>query len=96
MRNRTAGPLRWRVQDLKQVSDGHHLEIFLARRTLRAGPVHGHVFPLGARRNAVLRIAQSLVVNPAANQAHPGFVFHVAVKKLSNRMNSIVSGAPAA
>ena len=47
------------------------------RRSYGASPVHGHVLPLGARRNAMLRVTQRLIVNPAANQAHPGFVFHV-------------------
>ena len=41
-------------------SDRDHLKIFLASRAFGASPVHGHVFPFGARRNAVLGVAGGL------------------------------------
>ena len=68
-------------------SDGDHLEVFLAGRALWASPVHGHVFPFGPGRDAMLRVSCGFVVDPAANQAHPSFVFHhsVAIRE-SNRM----------
>ena len=54
-------------------SDRHHLEVFLARTALGASPVHGHLLPGGAGRNAFVRRASLFVIDPSANQAHPGF-----------------------
>src|SRR5215813_5051817 len=55
--------------------DLHHLEIFFARAALGAGPVHRHITPLRAGSQSVLWIAGGFVVDPAANQAHPGARF---------------------
>src|SRR5690606_4988062 len=55
-------------------SDLDHLEVFLARMALRAGPVGRDVFPARARRDALVGQAGGLVVDEAANQAHPGLV----------------------
>ena len=55
-------------------SELHHLEVFLARAALRAGPVGRHVLPPGSRRDAVVRRAGGLVVDPAADEAH--VLFH--------------------
>ena len=57
---------------LARWSDLHHLEIFLARTALGTGPVHRNRFPLRARQNTVIRIACGFVIDPPANQAHPG------------------------
>src|SRR5438309_5465066 len=46
------------------------LVIFLARTAIRAGPIWRHVFPLGARRDARIGIAERLVVDMTADQAH--------------------------
>ena len=53
-------------------SERHHLKIFFARAALRAGPVHGHIGPQRAGCNAVLGSASGFVIDPAADQAHPG------------------------
>ena len=60
-------------RQVRSGSDLHHFEVFRARAALGARPVDGHVFPLRAGRNAVVRGALFFVVDPAANQAHPGF-----------------------
>ena len=49
----------------------NQLEIFLADATIGAQPVLGHVFPLGARRNAIIRPAVFLVVDQATDYAFP-------------------------
>src|SRR5256886_14609362 len=46
------------------------LVIFLARTAIRAGPIWRHVFPLGAGRDARIGIAERLVVDMTADQAH--------------------------
>ncbi len=51
----------------------NHFKIFFPCTTLRASPIHGHLSPSGARRDAVVRSACGLVIDPAADQAHPGF-----------------------
>ena len=53
----------------------HHLEVFLACTAFRTDPVHGNVLPARARRDALLRQAGGLIVNPATDQAHPGTKF---------------------
>src|SRR6185312_9491344 len=59
-------------------SDLHHFEVFLASAALRARPVHRDVGPGRARCQTVLRVASRLVVDPTADQAHPGLgVAHV-------------------
>src|SRR3954463_12462072 len=57
-------------------SDLDHLEIFLAGSAFGTGPVDRNVFPASARRDALLRQSRLLVVDPAADQAHPASVFH--------------------
>src|SRR5512137_750270 len=57
-------------------SDFDHFEIFLAGAALRAGPVRRKVLPLRPRRDALVRQPRGLVVDPAANQAHPGLRRH--------------------
>ena len=42
---------------------------------LRTGPVHVHVGPSSSWRNAMLGVSGGLVVNPSADQAHPGLRF---------------------
>src|SRR2546429_7737550 len=59
------------------VSDLHHFEVFLARAAFGAGPVHRHLFPPRAGRNAFIRQTCSLVVHPAADEAHPRLVLHL-------------------
>src|SRR5438045_6921803 len=59
------------------VSDLHHFEVFLARAAFGAGPVHRHVFPPRAGRNAFIRQTCSLVVHKAADEAHPRLVLHL-------------------
>src|SRR5437868_2545343 len=66
----------WR--DRQEWSEGDHLEVFLAGAALRAGPVDGHVFPLRAGCDPVFGRAGGFVVDPSADQAHPGLVFHKA------------------
>jgi hypothetical protein len=53
----------------------HHLEVFLAGAAFGAGPVHRHVGPGVSRRDAVFGVTRGLVVDPAADQAHPGTRF---------------------
>ena len=61
----------------------HHLEVFLACTTFRTDPVHGNVLPARASGDALFRQAGSLIVNPAADQAHPGTKFvHVDLNQL--------------
>src|SRR5207237_3699241 len=55
-------------------SDLHHFEVFLARAAFRAGPVHRHVFPARARREAFVRQTGSLIVDEAADETHPRLV----------------------
>ena len=52
--------------------DLHHFEVFLARATFWADPVQRHIGPSGSGRQAMVGVAGGLVVNPAADQAHPG------------------------
>src|SRR5262249_32597208 len=54
--------------------DFHHLEVFLAGAAFRAGPVRRHILPARARRDIVVGGALRLVVDPAADQAHPRLV----------------------
>jgi hypothetical protein len=54
-------------------SDGDHFKIFLACTALWTSPIHGNVFPQGSRGNAMFWRTLGFIVNPAANQAHPGF-----------------------
>src|SRR5574343_55540 len=64
-------------------SNLHHLEVVLARTALRADPVHGHIFPAGTCRDAFFGQACRFIVNPAADQAHPGTKFvHVDLNQL--------------
>src|SRR5438309_12108043 len=71
------------------------LVIFLARTAIRAGPIWRHVFPLGAGRDARIGIAERLVVDMTADQAHvflhQSVGFCVGVK--SNSTKFIQAGA---
>ena len=68
-------------------SDLDQFEIFLAGSALGTGPVQRHVGPPGAGGNASIGITQRLVIDPAANQAHPGLgFFH---KKPSHRIQIV-------
>ena len=62
-------------QEARPGSDLDHFEVFLARAALGTGPVHGDVGPGRACRHAVFGVAHGFVVDPAANQAHPGTRF---------------------
>jgi len=55
-------------------SEFHHLEVFLARAALGAGPVGRHVLPFRAWRDAFVRRTRGFVVDPAADEAH--VLFH--------------------
>src|SRR3982074_1322677 len=52
-------------------SNLRHLEIFLAGAALGAGPVHRHVLPGRAGRDALAGQSGRLVVDEAADEAHP-------------------------
>ena len=58
---------------LQTGSDFNHFEVFLARTAFRTGPVHRNILPTRPRRNIFFGRSGCLVVDPAANQAHPGF-----------------------
>jgi len=66
-------------RQVRSGSDLHHFEVFLACAALGARPVDGHVFPLRAGRDAVIRRALFFVVDPAANQAHPRLEFGIGI-----------------
>src|SRR5258708_26741298 len=68
----------WRRCRAEKFLDFHHLEIFLARAALRAGPVHRHVFPARAGLDAFVGQAGCLVVDEAADEAHPRLVLNLA------------------
>ncbi len=72
---RCCKPAQAKVLIQASASDGDHFKIFLACAALRTGPVHRHVFPARARGDALFRQAGFLVINPAADQAHPGLEF---------------------
>src|ERR1041384_7005346 len=55
----------------RKLLDLHHLEILLARAALGAGPVHRHVFPARAGLDAFVGQPRRLVVDEAADEAHP-------------------------
>ncbi len=57
-------------------SDLNHLEIFLAGSAFGTGPVDRNVLPARAGRDALVGQSRLLVVDPAADQAHPASVFH--------------------
>src|ERR1700752_5037073 len=52
--------------------DLHHFEVFFPRAAFGTGPVHRDMGPGGPRRNVVFGISSGLVIDPSANQAHPG------------------------
>jgi len=56
-------------------SDRDHFEIFFACATLGARPVHRHILPARAGRDAFVGQSGGLVIDPAADQAHPGLEF---------------------
>src|SRR5690606_30462937 len=49
----------------------HHLEVFLARAALGAGPVDRDVLPARAGCDSLVGQALFLFVHPPADQAHP-------------------------
>src|SRR5688572_17371859 len=57
----------------------HHLEIVLAGAAFRAGPVDGDVLPARAGGDAFVGRAGRLVVDEAADQAHPRLELHLSV-----------------
>jgi len=57
------------------ILDGDHFKVFLAGTAFGTRPVHGHVFPACARGNTLIRQASRFIVDPTANEAHPGLVF---------------------
>lgn len=68
------------IRLLGQVSEGKgsdrdHFEIFFACATLGARPVHRHILPARAGRDAFVGQSGGLVIDPAADQAHPGLEF---------------------
>lgn len=52
-----------------------HFKILLARSAFRACPVHRHVLPARSGRNTLVGESLRLVVNPPADQTHPGLEF---------------------
>jgi hypothetical protein len=69
-----AAPCAHRLLGLN--SDRRHLEIGLGHAAIGAGPGVGDVFPAGAWGDALVRQSFGLVVDIAANDAHPGAVSH--------------------
>ena len=57
--------------------DLDHLEIILARTTVRTTPVFVNVLPACAWRNPLLWPSLLFVVNQSTNDTHPGLVFHL-------------------
>ena len=57
-----------------RASDHHHLEVVLGHAAIRAGPGVGNVFPARARGDAFFRQPERLVVDEAADHAHPGAI----------------------
>src|ERR1700694_6154650 len=70
-----------------------HLEVVLSRAALRTGPVHRHVLPARARRNALIGQPRRLVVDEAADEAHPGLELHFVFghRKRGSRMGRILN-----
>jgi hydroxymethylpyrimidine/phosphomethylpyrimidine kinase len=56
-------------------SDRSHFKVFFAGAAFRASPVHRDLIPAGARCDAFFGQASGLVIDPAANEAHPCFEF---------------------
>ena len=68
--------------------DLDHLEIVLARTTVRTAPVFGNVVPACAWGNPILWPALLFFVNQSTDDTHPGLVFHVFIhlyRTLGNR-----------
>ena len=57
-------------------SDLNHFEVFLAGSAFGTSPVQRDIFPLRSGSDPFLRKAGLFVVDPAANEAHPAFIFH--------------------
>ncbi len=57
------------------VSDGDHFKVFLAGTAFRTSPVHGYLVPACASGNTLFGQASRFVVDPSADEAHPGLVF---------------------
>ena len=57
--------------------DLDHLEIVLARTTVRTDPVFGNVLPTCTWGNLILWPSLLFVVNQSTDDTHPGLVFHV-------------------
>ena len=53
-------------------SDFDQLEIGFLCPALRTGPCDRHILPPRPRGNPIVGQARSFIINPAANQAHPG------------------------
>lgn len=60
------------IQGGDACSDFLHIEIILGHAAIRAGPGIGHVFPAGAGGDAVFGQTGRLVIDEAADDAHPG------------------------
>jgi len=59
--------------------DLDHLEIVLARTTVRTEPVFGNVLPACTWGNPILWPSLLFVVNQSTDDTHPGLVFHVLI-----------------
>lgn len=68
-----------------------HFKILFSRTTFRATPTHGHIFPARARRKIVVGRADGFVVNPAADETHPGFAWFCASFSSLSRLNHFSS-----
>lgn len=67
----------------------HHLEIFLASTAFGASPIDRNILPTRPGRQTMLGGTSRLCVNPATNQAHPGFSIGHSLKRPSNRIRSL-------
>jgi hypothetical protein len=80
---------------LCHASDFDHFKVFLASSTLGTGPVHRHISPGGAGRNAIFRNPDGLVVDPPANKTHPSLVVHRSLRSLFIECNDCIETSPA-
>lgn len=56
-----------RAKSTRSVLNFHHFKIFLAAAAIGTSPIHRHIFPKRAGRNAVFGAALRFVVDKGAN-----------------------------
>ena len=84
------------ISCLPRTSDLDHFEIFLPCPALGTGPIHGDIGPGGAGCEAVFGISGSLVIDPTADEAHPGPAQAHELLSSITTMREIVDMAPPA